>query len=954
MNCEHSPYRFPVTLALLLAAAPLQMTWGAPCTLYKARNIAGTRENVKRYPWARDILEDWKRSVEYAMRQDREFFEKMIPELTPWSEYGQNCPVCVDKLSSMGECGIYEWSIENPDQLTCKYCRTVYPNPDYPETGSMTAPKMGQTYTFYLTEQERAHPDDKSGTYAFRWAGMPVHSSWSGILRSRKAGWCFSQILPLAKLYALTGDVSYAERAAWIMDRFAHAYPNYLFHSYDGTYADCPPAEAAAEMGKNPPAGQFPTETIITAFAGRHQREGYATLCNGFWGAGRLGCSGSDGGAILHVTVAYDLIREALRPDGTPVLSRDMEQRIVNDLILAGCADTEHWDDINNKSGPGRALSAAVGIVFQRPSSVRRGLAGFESLMRDCFHVDGFCHESPSYSDMHLSLMQNIPEILSGYSDPEGYQPEAGSLLRNFDPFQYVERYRLALESMVRMLDPNRRYPVIGDTHAGSGLSAIYAEILTDHYGAQYAGLLEKAQGATLSERGSEYALWYRAPDLKAAADAQLPLRSEWFPGWHVGVLRGGAVRDHTAFYFNGYAHGGHRHWDTLGIIYLAHGAELASDRGYIWDDPRNAWTSSTLAHNLVTVDGKNQDGASCHSNLELFGRAAGCEVVQASANAYSQCDEYRRTCVLVQIPGGGTYAVDFFRVKGGRQHRYSLNGNGPLIRLTGPKPEPCNEQIRWLSNLRAAASPAPFTATWECNQVRLDATVLNPVDRLVVADAPGWRSDSGSQLHAPPIQQILAERNAEQNAHSQYAVVLSPYQGESSPVRSARLIVNDPRSGAMAAAVELADRTDYIISARDEQPRQYGPMSMSGHFGFASVGPDGKLLQAYLLDGTELKCGATVISLPQPRTSLAVTAVEGRVFRVKDSVPTSPELAGTYLLAGETGHEIESVTDKSITVRDYPATACDMVTILNSACFDAQTQKRSVAQLWRSWKQNR
>ena len=61
-------------------------------------------------------------------------------------------------------------------------------------------------------------------------------------------------------------------------------------------------------------------------------------------------------------------------PDPAPE-APESDARIVNDLILPGCADTENWNEINNKCGPGRALSGAVGILFQRPESVRRALA---------------------------------------------------------------------------------------------------------------------------------------------------------------------------------------------------------------------------------------------------------------------------------------------------------------------------------------------------------------------------------------------------------------------------------------------------------------------------------------------------------------------------------------------------------------------------------------------------
>ena len=899
-------------------------------------NVEIARENLRRHSWAQAIVEDWKKEVNYLVSQDRAFVEAMIPELTPWPEYGQNCPACVNRLSSMGECGIYDWDPTDPDRLICRYCKTEYPNADYPETGSVTAPGMNQTFTFYLTDAERAHPEDRSGEHAFKWVRWPVHTSWTGVIRSKKSRWCFEQMLPLAKLYALTDDVRYAQWSAWIMDCMARRYPNWLFHSYDGTVADCPPAEAAASMGKYPPAGRFPVETIISAFEGRHRVDNHAVLNNGFWGAGRFGCSGSDGGYILRVALAYDLVRTARHPDGSPVITSQMERRIVDDLILAGCTDTENWNDINNKCGPGRALSAAVGILFKKPESVRRAIQAFEALMEDAFHFDGFCTESPSYSSMHLNLLREIPELLDGYADPDGYEPETGAAIKNLDPFQHFDRYRLALESMVRMLDPNLQEPVIGDSGEGRTIDPIYAEILAAHYGSRYAGLLEKSQGAALSLKGEEYALWHRDPDLKVDEDTDLPQRTEWFPGWHVAVLRGGNLKGHTAFYLNGYAYGGHRHNDTLGIIYIAHGQEMAADRGYIWDDPRNAWTGSTLAHNIVTVDGHNQSGNNEPAALELFGAGAGVEVVQASAAPYEQCRLYRRTCVLVQVPGDQTYAVDLFQVNGGTLHQYGFHSNGRLTGIVGADPKPVDEPFEWLDNIRADRPQGPFTATWENQDVRLDLTLLNPIHRLLLADAPGWRSDLGEELNAPPVQQILAERGDDTHLTSQYAAVISPYV-ESSPVQSSRLLVDDPDTGAMAVAVRRQGCTDYILSAPEGGAHDVGPVSITGRFAFASVDDGGRLLRAYLLRGTEIRGNGHALTIDSAEISLEVTGVSDRTYHVRNAVPDPDALPGTYLLCGDTGYEIEAATEKSITVRDYPATECDAVTLLKAAEFSEE-----------------
>ena len=903
-----------------------------PCTLYKADDVANARLNVERYAWARRIVAGWRRRVAPLMEQDRRFVDEMIDERTPWSSYGQNCPVCVNKQSSMGECNLYKWSIAKPNELKCKYCGTVYPNSKYPETGTLVCPRMGQTFTYYETEAERAHPEDKSGKYAFRWASWPNHTSWSGIIRSKKAGYVINMALPLAKLYAVTGEVRYAERAAWILDRFARVYPNYLFHSYNGTYADCPPAEAARELGRHPRAGRFPKEVIVNAF-GLHQYKDHARLNVGFWGAGRYSCSGGDGSTILQMLVAYDLIRDARGPDGTPVLTPEMDWRIRNDLLLAGCEDSENWKDINNKCGPGRALSAAAGILFERPESVRHALDGFQQLMNQCFHSDGFCVESPSYSSMHLALMRDIPEILRGYSDPNGFQPAEGERIDDLDPFVDLDRYRLALESMVRMLAPGRRYPVIGDTHYRSGVSSIWAEILADRYGDRYAALLETVQGKPLAEAGREYALWYRNADMRSTSDAALPLQSEWFPGWHVAVLRAGDPGGDTSFYLNGYAMHGHRHYDTLGIIYHAGAKELASDRGYIWDDPRNAWTKSTLAHNLVTVDGGNQNAKGRGSHLELFAVGPGIEVVQASANAYTQCERYQRTCALVQLPEKQSYVVDIFRVQGGKRHQYGLNGNGDLIALSTAEPQPIDEKIKWLDNLRVSSPKEPFTATWEHQKMRMDLMMLSPIDRLIVADAPGWRSDRGSELNAPPIQQILAERShTDGNMASQYVALIVPYAGAKSPVLSARLLENDMKAGTVAVEVQLAGRTDTIISSLGGESRTIGSVTTDGQFAFVSLNANEKRERAYLLASTRLHGDDVDLALDAATTQLKVESVDGRTFHLAGVLPAGLAMPGQYVLADGTGYEIESAEDRTITVRDYPVIETNEITLLHAA----------------------
>ncbi len=417
--------------ALVMVVSPMRGS-AEPRTLLKPRSIETARENIERYEWAQSRLASYRGSSSYIMAQDREWIDAFVPQMTPGSTYGQVCPNCVGEKCSMGETGVFKWSIKDPDHVTCRYCGAVYPNAEFPETGSMTAERMGQTFTFYVPPEEAAHPEDDTGKYAYRWASWPVHVSFSGLIRYFKASYVAGRPLYLAKVYALTGEVEYAEHCAWLLDALARAYPNWLYHSYYGSYADMPPGDAAAAMGRQKTQGVFDDPAdIVTAFPGHAN----SARLKGFWGDGRLSAGvGGEGSILLNWTVAYDLIHEAKFDDGTPVLTEEMDSRIVNDLLLAGCADLENYRAINNKCGPGRALSAACGVLFGQPERVRRGMEGLERLLNEAFTFDGFCRESPSYSSMHLGGLEKIPDILAGYSDPVGYVDEDGKRFDDLNP----------------------------------------------------------------------------------------------------------------------------------------------------------------------------------------------------------------------------------------------------------------------------------------------------------------------------------------------------------------------------------------------------------------------------------------------------------------------------------------------------------------------------------------
>jgi len=427
--------------------------------------------------------------------------------------------------------------------------------------------------------------------------------------------------------------------------------------------------------------------------------------------------------------------------------------------------------------------------------------------------------------------------------------------------------------------------------------------------------------------------MWHLDPDLAAQGASDLGLRTEYFPGWQVGVFRSACDDTKSAFYFNGYNAWGHRHYDTLGILYHYDGVELASDRGYIWDDPRNAWTKSTLSHNIVTVDGQSQNAKDRRSSLELYFAGETVETMQASATAYDQCSQYRRSCTLVRLPEGGNYVADIFRVTGGKTHQYGLNCNGSFLGLTGGELTPLEGKLSWLTNLRAVAGPPErWHADWAYQGRKLRLDMVGALQRLLVTDAPGWRSYRGDQLHAPPITQVIAERSAEAELSSVFAAIMSPYTGEASPVLSIDRIQPDGDDQALALVVRFSGHTDYIVSALDDAPKDYGPVHLAGRFGFASLNAAGDLISACLVDGTELSCGDRSLRLSSPRLVRKVVSVGGRTVTLDEPLPTDFAPVGAYLLSNGTGFEIESVAGSTLTVRYYPFECGEEIVIPASA----------------------
>ena len=131
-----------------------------------AGEIAQTKRNIETVDWVKAWFDNHKRIADYCVAQPDEWIERMLPELTPGFRYAFTCPNCVGEKSQEAA-GRPNWNYRDPDKCSCLRCGHVYPSGECPETATLACPRSGQTFSYYLNDDERAHPEDHTGKYAY-------------------------------------------------------------------------------------------------------------------------------------------------------------------------------------------------------------------------------------------------------------------------------------------------------------------------------------------------------------------------------------------------------------------------------------------------------------------------------------------------------------------------------------------------------------------------------------------------------------------------------------------------------------------------------------------------------------------------------------------------------------------------------------------------------------------
>ncbi|WP_242695639.1 heparinase II/III domain-containing protein [Halomontanus rarus] len=353
----------------------------------------------------------------------------------------------------------------------------------------------------------------------------------------------------------------------------------------------------------------------------------------------------------------------------------------------------------------------------------------------------------------------------------------------------------------------------------------------------------------------------------------------------------------------NGVEGGGtsHAHRDTLNLGVAANEMELARDLGYPEETgaypPGRFFTDNTISHNTVVVDERGQKHHWVGTPRHFEGEDERVNLIDVEApRTYDVADEYRRTTAMITVDEEHSYAVDFFRVVGGDDHRFSFHATKADVSTDGldlvsqdggtlagedvPYADDEYDQkmmaqdsswgrakgggLNYFDNVERDRDPGETVAIdWDvedhfgvrdddAEDVHLRLTSFGDFDEVELADGYPPNSSSGAEPE-PSIRYAFLNRSGT-DLESDFVSTIEHYEGERA-VDSVETVPVEGGDG-NAVKVELATgRTDYVVCAFDEGDTLTvdDTFEFKGFFGVYSI-EDGEPEYAYVHDGTRLK----------------------------------------------------------------------------------------------------
>ena len=475
----------------------------------------------------------------------------------------------------------------------------------------------------------------------------------------------------------------------------------------------------------------------------------------------------------------------------------------------------------------------------------------FISTLVDDVDRDGMGNEaSPRYNTSWVSNFSVFARAAAKYKGSGNYQPyELVKFLKMHDP-------------QVNILLTENKHPTIADSGETAGVSVngstsawfdLFMNLDDEEYKKKVAEYIYKMSGRNLD--GVTYGIFSENPegldeDILAYIDEKgdFSLGSGMLTGYGFAALRGGKyhssasaltevnnMRDFWVWF--GRIGAEHSHRDGLNLGMDAFGLDIAPDLGYpettSYLPSRLQWTRTTLSHNTVVVNEKEQlvNRTKIHGTPLHFDDAGDVKLVDVDyKEAYNETENYRRTLVSVKANDDVEYAIDFFRVTGGNTHTYSFHsqaenaypveglslvqdpvvqdekGNDIVGSYAGPEaafgedPDTMDaweyetrypRGYTWLKNVRRDASPEEkFTVEFDVQDyrkilkngkgIKLRMTQLNNFAASEVAIAGGYmHKRSDTKMLPETMDYVLVKRQGAENEKldSLFTTVFEPYR---------------------------------------------------------------------------------------------------------------------------------------------------------------------------------
>lgn len=601
--------------------------------LLSDEQIAHARQLCQRDSQARQIFQSITQMARRWVSLSDEQLRAMLPDSSVPRAFDVSAKGCPVHGTAIYQFGTYPWKLDasDPFHIQCPVGGERYPSNDFAAfyRGGM---KDRSLLTGPFADDGRGWTSPDGEKYWF--VAYACHWHWMET-------WV-PAVTALSRAYILSGDRSYAHKAAVMLDRIAEVYPGMDY--------------------------------------GQQSRLGELTKG---WYQGKIAGKYWEAAIAEQLVIAYDEVFDALiGADVEPFSSRDagrlranVETRLLEEVI-----DATEQRRIEGKTWAAYPAAYAYALAVRQNAprellervwdgSSVGGRQGLKFILYNQVAKDGMPYVSaPGYCSLWPEQFVRMARPLSSLN------------VNLFDD----ARMPLMFDTPLSMICVGRFTPSTGDSGGMKdtlvGIKrASYLSAYREYGKADYAAVLEQLGGL----KPLDYDELFLPPVSRglprgAGMGVAMKRRTRIFDGFGLAILSN--ARDTWGGTCSYGLRAGHGHNDRLNMELFGFERRLSPDLGY--PDAMNgyvpgiySWSQNTVSHNCLVVDDSKQMGNVAGKVLRLHDSPSVHVVDIDAGGSYPQASVYRRTILQVDVGEDSGYLVDVFRVKGGRRHVLSMHG---------------------------------------------------------------------------------------------------------------------------------------------------------------------------------------------------------------------------------------------------------------------------------------